>query len=175
MLGARAVLADHGSMAECSIPFVLFETVDRKSTSIVAHEAVPIDLCEDRCGGNAHAETIARHDRRMWQTMRTESIPVHEKVGGLNGESVDGTMHGIERGLKDVHIFDALHADNADVPGQCMTFDLGDEEFTRLGGEYFRVGQSARDRCRIEDDGGRNNRSGQRTTSGLVDAGNDMP
>jgi hypothetical protein len=174
MHGAGTMLADHGSVPERSIAFVLVESVDRKGACKVAHHAIPMDLCEDRSGGNAHTEAISRHDRCMWQPMRTESISVNEKVEGLNGEPIDGTMHGIERGLQDVHVFDTLNVDNAHMPGQCQTFDLGCEEFSCGGGKDLGVGKSAWDRSGIEDDGGCDDRSCQRTTSGLVDTGNDV-
>lgn len=99
MHGAGTVLADHGSVPERSIAFVLFESVDGIRARKVAHQTVPMDLCKDRCGGNAHTEAIARDDGGMRQTMRTESISVDEKVEGLNGKPIDGPMHRIERGL----------------------------------------------------------------------------
>lgn len=60
------------------------------------------------------------------------------------------------------------------MPGQCLTFDLGCEEFACGGGKDLGIGKPARDRCGIEDDGGRDDRTCQCTTSGLIDAGNDV-
>ncbi len=174
MHGAGTVLADHGSMPERSIAFVLFETIHRERARKVAHQTVPMDLCKDRCGGNAHTEAITGHDGGVRQTMLTESIPVDEKVERLNGKPIDGTMHRIERGLQDIHVFDALNVDNTHMPGQCLAFDLGCEEFASGGGKDLGIGKSARDRSGIEDDGGRDDRTCQRTTSGLIDTGNDV-
>ena len=109
------------------------------------------------------AQTISRH--------RGDPVTVDEHLVGFQFEPQQRAFHRQQAGLENIDFVDLGVTGLGHGPGPGVTFDF-DLELQPSGfAEFLRVVQ-ALDRPRwVEDDGGRDDRTRQRTAAGLVDTG----
>jgi len=84
--------------------------------------------------------------------------------------------HRKPRSLVDIDLIDAGGIHGSDGPGDGMPANQERKFFPALGGEQFRIAQTANAVSRvvvlIEDNGGSNDRAEQRSAAHLIDSGN---
>ena len=169
---AGAVLAQGGHVHGRAIAHVALEAIGRKLFGILQHQAVPYRLGEDGGRGNGGVLVVTADDGfdahaiQPWRPVAIDAYVARPRI-----QPLDGTGHGQQRGTQDVEPVDLLDAGTGHGKGQRPFTDLGSQPLTTTGAELLGVTQPLDGMVGVQDDGRGHHRPGQRTTTGLIDAG----
>lgn len=130
-------------------------------------------LGQDGRGGDRRHQRIALDHGLHGAAQLGRLVAVDHGQFRRHGQAGHGALHRQHGGAQDVQAVDFLHAGAGHEPGQRLGADLHRQRFALLGLEHLGVGQAVDRPVRVQDDGGRIDRSGQRSATGFVDAGND--
>jgi hypothetical protein len=122
------VLADCLSVFLGRIPLVRGKIVARINTMIFHHQAVPSNLGNDGGCSDAVAVGVAFFKRPLGKIKRDRMYAVDEKKVRYWIKTHNRRLHGPERGLQDVMLFDFPRAYNAHPP----TVGTGDNNMIEL-------------------------------------------
>jgi hypothetical protein len=129
------------------------------------------DLGDDRGGGDAGAARVAVDE----VPLRTGEVAERDEVGddqvGRDGEPRERVGHREARGLQDVDPVDRLVIDDADADGDGALADDVEQRLALSRAQELRVGEPPDAAVRPDDDGGGDDRPGERAAPRLVDAG----
>ena len=151
------------------ISLVAIEAVARVVRMQRPHLPVTGHLGDDGRGGDGRTTTIPSHDSLLGhrELRHLESIDEHEV--GRGDESQHGPAHGVERGAMDVDPIDVGRLGRGDCPGPRADDSLVQALATRRR-EELGIPEAGNGPIRLEDDGGRRDRTGEASAPDLVDA-----
>jgi hypothetical protein len=150
---------------------MLGKTILRVEPIALEHDAVTLDLGNDAGCGYAEAYAITANQRGLGARKIANRQPIDQGMGGARRELFDHSTHTGMRGAEDVQAIDFLRGDGDECPTNVgIRRDLGVESFSGFGGEFFGVIEASENKIRWEDDRAYDNRTGERSTTGLIDA-----
>jgi hypothetical protein len=150
---------------------MLGKTILRKEPVALEHHAVALDFGNDAGCRDAEAYAITADQRglRAWETRDGKAID--ECVGGAGRELFNHGTHPKVRCAENVETIDFLRGDGDRSPTDFgIACDLGVETIAGFRGEFFGVIEATQNKVRREDDRAYDNRTGERSTTGLIDA-----
>ena len=104
------------------------------------HIIVAVGLGKNRCSGNVHQFAVALdHGLVRGVAVGFELVAIDHHVLGAYLQSVEGAVHGENRGVEDVDLVDLLGGDDAERPGESIAFDIFAQGIALLLGELLRV------------------------------------
>src|SRR5437660_907025 len=102
----RPEFVEFGEMEFSTVPFVLTETVFRKTYAEVTHHCVTRDLRNHAGRGNCQADAIPVDNGSLRKGKWNNRKTIDKNVFGRTDESLDGCSHGLVRGAEDVDSVD---------------------------------------------------------------------
>lgn len=151
------------------------EAIDRKLlVEFTGHDVVSMNLCKDRRSRDAHAECITVNDCCVLHRVGPEPIAVNEKMTVVRGLTntrdavVDRGVHGIKRGLQDVHLINVSRRAPSNGPRKGRGLDRFRQVYPLFWSQLFRIIDALGNAGGIQHHRGCNNGTGQRTTTGLI-------
>jgi hypothetical protein len=163
--------AEFGKVFARWVAFMLGKTILRIEPVALEHDAVTLDLGNDAGRRDAEAYAITANQRglRAWETRDGKAID--ESVGRARRKLFDHCTHARVRCTEDIQAVDFLRGDGDGGPANIgIRRDLGVESFSGFGGEFFGVIEPTQNKVRREDDCAYNDRAGEWSTTGLIDA-----
>ncbi len=175
MQRGRAVLLQRPAMFGGSVALVLGESVLRVPAVELTHQAIAVDLGDDRSGGDRQAERIAVEQLGLRAGMIDQHCVQDDVVGG-RGQRLHRTEHGQACGVIDVNSVDGFGVDlgHADREGRAANAPI--EAFALLTGQLLGVFEAhAHENCILgrQDDRRGHDRAEECTAANLVHAGDD--
>lgn len=146
------------------------KTVLRIEAVEAAHDRVPRHFGDDRRGGDRDAEGIPPDNRQAGAPRLGSHRAVDKDVLGFDGEVGEGEFHRPFRRLIDIDVVDRLLVDDADADDRFFD-DLAVGLFALTGAEAFRVVDALGKTEAFQDNGARDDRTGERAATRLIDAG----
>jgi hypothetical protein len=135
------------------------------------HDLIPGNLGDDRGRGNGDAPGITLDNHFLGYVDGNFALAVDQEIIRGHGKAGNGFPHGQKRCLQDIHVIDNGGLSHAYIEGDGITsydniqlFSLGFGEF--FGIIYLRIFITGR-----EHNSSSYNGAGQRTSSGLINAG----
>ena len=155
-----------------AVAFVLAEAIFRETRAEVPHNRVPRDFRDHARGCDGKAVAIAIDNRRLGQGKRKHREAVDEDMLGLHGQRLDGEAHRLVGGSQNVDRVDLDGIDDADRPAnRLVRHELFVNRLPFFREELFGIVQLPVPEFLRKDDRGGNDRSGEGSTSSLVDPG----
>ena len=154
-----------------AVAFVLAETIVGKACAEVTHHLVARHLGDHAGGGDRQAVTIAVDDRGLWEWKRKDRQSVDKDVIGRGKERGAGGAHRFVRRPQNVDSIDLEVIDHADRPndlGIARKIDIN--FFAQFRYKLFRIVEFAMPKSLGQNDCGGDDRAGQGTATGLIDA-----
>jgi hypothetical protein len=153
------------------VAFMLGKTILRVESIALEHDAVTLDLGNNagRSDAEAYAITADQRSLRAWEIGDWQAVD--KSVSRTWRDLFDHCTHPGMRSAEDVQLIDFLRGDCDGGPATVgIRRDLGVESFSGFGGEFFGVIEPAEIKVRREDDCAYNDRAGEWSTTGLIDA-----
>lgn len=145
------------------------ESILRIYAVIFEHQPVARDLCHDGGGGYREAGGIAADDAFYGAPRDKLDASVDYYVIGWNFKVGYGDLHRFYRGAIYIYIVDGLLVDYT-YADETSLEDLAVRLVPELGGKFLRVVDALAEICVFQDNGARDDRSGQRTAACFIDA-----
>jgi hypothetical protein len=153
------------------VAFMLGKTILRVKPVALEHDAVTLDLGNDACRRDAEAYAITAYQRGLGARKTRNGKAIDEGVSGAGRKLFNHCAHPGVRSAEDIQAVDFLRGDCDGGPANIgIRRDLGVESFAGFGGEFFGVIEPIQNKVRREDDCAYNDRPGERSTTGLIDA-----
>jgi hypothetical protein len=150
---------------------MLGKTILRKEPVALEHHAVALDFGNDAGCRDAEAYAITADQRclRAWETRDRKAID--KGVGRTGRELFDHGANPKVRGAENIQAVDFLRGDRDGCPTNFgIACDLAVESLAGFRGEFFGVIEATQNKVRREDDRAHDDRTGERSTTGLIDA-----
>jgi hypothetical protein len=160
-----------GKVFRCWVAFMLGKTILRVEPVALEHDAVTLDFGNNagRRDAEAYAISSDQRDLRAWETRDGKAID--EGVGGAERKLFDHCAHPGVRCAEDIETVNFLRGDcNGSPTNVGIRRDLGVEALTGFGREFFGVIETTENKVRWQDDCAYDDRPGERSTTGLIDA-----
>lgn len=155
-----------------AIAFMLAEFVARIPRIHLDHDAVARDFGEDAGGGDAEAEPVATHQRRLWNGEGANRETVDQHVIGYGGERGDGATHRFVGRTQDIQPVDLLALDDGERPkNRFVAGDFSKESVAFAGGESLGVVQLRVMKAFRQHDCCRDDWSSERASASFIDPG----
>ena len=138
------------------------------------HLAVTTDLGQDGCRSDSRHLTVALDHRCAGHVQLRAPIAIDECQPRRDTQSINRTLHGEHRGVKDIQLIDLFDLGSGNAPRHRLCADLVEQRFTTGFAQLFRVVEAFDRTRRIEDHCGGHYRTTQRPAPDLVDAGNQL-
>ncbi len=154
-----------------AVAFVLAETILGKERAEVTHHLVARHFRNHTGGGDRQAVTIAVDDRGLREWKRKDGQSVDEDMIGPGKERGDRSAHCFVGRAQNVDSIDLDVIDHADRPndvGIARKIDI--HAFAQIRGKLLRIIEFTMSKAVRQNDGGRDNRTGQRAAPGFIDA-----
>ena len=124
-------------MLGCAIPFVSGKTVLRVLRVELNAPAVALYLGQNRCCRDRWHGGVAPNDRFGENIKHRQAVTVHQHLGRLEPQTLDGAAHGQQRGLQDVELIDLFNAGLGDRTTQGFGTDLVKQVFAASCGQHL--------------------------------------
>ena len=155
------------------IAFVFGKSVGRVFQIQFDHRAIPLDLGDNAGSGNAETDPVASDQRGLWAGKIRNRQAVDERVDRLRCQREKGPSHRPVCGPEDVPPVDLKTVQMGRCPADP---GIRDEEAVKFlpfgGGQFFGIIQSRQAEVWRKHDSGGNHGTGQRPTTGFVNARN---
>ena len=148
------------------------EIISGKLAMILGHEPVPRHFRHDRSRRDGHAQQIAFDDGTERDRTPRQGNGVNQEAIGLRPETGQRPTHGQAGRFENVQPVDLLMARAADSDRDGSAGNRDVELFTFRFSEKFGIVASDDPAAAGQDDGGRDDWTGQGASTGLVQAGN---
>jgi len=166
-----AISADRLKMLARPVPFVLLETVLRPFLGILLHQEVAAHLGNVRGGGDRLRLAVPSHDFLAENLGVVKLHPVDQQAVRPFGKLLHSFEHGDDGRLIDVDPVDLFGGDNPDtIPNPLLCGKVAVEGQTLSCRKLFTIVYALNMDVVRNDAGGRDNGTGKRTSSRLVDA-----
>jgi hypothetical protein len=154
------------------VTFVLAEAIVGKMSAEVTHHRVPRDFRDHARSGDGQAEAIAVDNGGLWEWKRNNGQTIDQNVIGRNGKRGKGRAHRFVRRAQNINPVDLDRIDNTDRPADLgITNQLTINFFTQFRCKLLGIVQAPMPKFFRKNHCSGNNRPGQSTATGLVDAG----
>jgi hypothetical protein len=135
------------------------------------HHPVTGHFGDDRCGGDDERVGIPIDDRELWVRTSRYILTIDQDEIRSNCQGFKGKPHGTQGGLKDIESVDLIGRNDANTKGDRLSGDFLKEDLTTHGGEALGVVETGQVNRFYEDNGSGNDRTGERTTTRLINTG----
>src|SRR5438067_2505527 len=153
------------------VPSVVSKIVDRVKVMIRLHQQIAIDLRHDRGRGDGDAAPVASDQRNLRQ-IHIDGDGVEEQYVRTHFEILDRRDHGPFAGLQDVDGVDGCRLDDTDGAGAGPPQDQPADVDAVVVIDELGVVDADESGLGVEDDAGRDDRTGQASAADFVRAGN---
>lgn len=155
-----------------AVPFMGEKIIAGKLAVILGHEAIPRHFRHDRSRRDGQAQQIAFHDGADRDMTTGQGDGVNEEAVGLRPETGERSTHGQAGRFENVQPVDLLVARAADSDRNCSAGNRDVELFTFRFGEKFGIVTPDDPAAAGQNDGGRDDWTGQGASTRLIQAGN---
>ncbi len=172
MAGADAVRAQSGEVPPRGITDVPLETVGWMMNAEAAHQPVTRHLGDNGGGSDGQGARITP-DQGFAAARQAgrHVVAIDQQVGRRDGQRRNGAPHRGEARAAYVDRVDLLGADKRDCDRSRACHDAAVRVLACAGGKAFRIIDAHWKPGRVEDDGGRADRTGEGAPADLVDTG----
>jgi hypothetical protein len=153
------------------VPFVPIEPISRKLHVETFHEFIASHLRHNRCGCDRETLLVSMNNRLRRYLSPSEVISIDQKILGPWVKFVDSFSHSKKRCLADVYPVHDFMSNDPDAYAHGMFFDFKHHLLALASSKLLGISHSVNCDPSREDHCARNNWSGKRTSTGLVDAG----
>lgn len=141
MMWRRAVFTQSSQVFGSGVTFVLPQAVLRVDQVPFAHDAVPLDFCQNRSGRDGDGTRVAVNQRFLFDE-RVQPHGIEQQIVGSNFQESKGLRHCLPAGLIDIPCIDAARVDFRYAPGEGVFADAQRKHFTPLGKQFFGIIQA---------------------------------
>src|SRR6266566_1646130 len=114
-------------MHRSRVAFVARETIARIGSIQLGHEAVPVNLGDDGCGGDGKIDAVAFVKAILRLTETRNRSAVDQDVLGSDRKAGERQLHGADAGMIDVEAVDLFHLNYPDRKRRRLQADVGIE------------------------------------------------
>lgn len=163
---------EYSHMSGRPVTHMLAEPVGGVAIRESLHQLIPIHLGDNGRCSDARVLLITLDDRRLGlrNTRNRPRIDEHVFDRYASFETLDGAAHRLERRLVDPDLVDLFDPDLADSDTDGHITNFRSELLAQFRPHPLRIIETDQLNALRKHDGGRNNRTGQRTDPDLIDA-----
>jgi hypothetical protein len=155
-----------------AVAFMLAKAILRKLRAEVTHDSVARHFRDDTGSGNTLADAIAIDDRRLRNWKWHDRKAVNQHMLWRRKQFFHGHSHGVMRRTQDVDSVDLNRVNNANTPYDFSVRRKIDVNcFSQFRCQLLGIVQPSMPEFLGKNDGGGQDRPGQRPASNLVDSG----
>ncbi len=171
MDGAGAVGLEGLQVRAGSVSFVLFKSIAGEEAIPGFHQSIPRDFGDDGGRRDRSAFAVASRHSRLGDPSAGGFVAVHKHMRGRNHKPADGQAHRRQGRLQDIDLINGLMIDDSYSDIQGLTLDQAISFFSLRCCEQLAVAKKRNSIRGRENDGGGNDGTGEGTSAGFIDAG----